>query len=448
MVRMDLTPLWFVFVVIVVCCMLPAGGDAGEHDSPMVTGPLSLSDCISLAMQNNPLVTKAHAQTQLARAGAVRSWSGLLPQVTASGSYSETSYADVIDGYEDIIYSTSGLSRYSTSLSIGQPLFDLTAWAEVARSHWEEWSSAEELAVVLASVALDVTEKYYSVLKSEGLVKVAEAAVRQSEENARRAQALHELGSVSRADMLVARVAHGERKLDLIQARVTADLALVDLATVIGCATPDGLEIVEDLSLVELEIPSLEGLIERALSRRQELNVARHTERAARAGRMSAIGQWLPSLSLTGSYGYRGSDFPQNDVWDEGENWSIGISASLGLFTGFSRWAAVQSATASMKIAQAERVRLELEIARQVRQAHAELKQMVETYSQTASNLEAAEESHRAARERYILGAAPILELMDAEVALTRARSVHVQARYNCMVAWAHLRRALGEPIN
>jgi outer membrane protein TolC len=59
--------------------------------------------------------------------------------------------------------------------------------------------------------------------------------------------------------------------------------------------------------------------------------------------------------------------------------------------------------------------------------------------------LELAKESYEAARERYNLGAAPILELIDAELSLVKAESMRIQSFYDYVLGVERLKTIVGK---
>jgi outer membrane protein TolC len=60
---------------------------------------------------------------------------------------------------------------------------------------------------------------------------------------------------------------------------------------------------------------------------------------------------------------------------------------------------------------------------------------------------EEAEEALRLAQARYAAGTGTQLDVLSAQTALTEARSIHVQALRDCVVAQARWERAVGLPV-
>ena len=62
-----------------------------------------------------------------------------------------------------------------------------------------------------------------------------------------------------------------------------------------------------------------------------------------------------------------------------------------------------------------------------------------------AANLESAQEDLRLADERYKIGAGTLLEVIDAQLALTQAQSTLVSAKYNYQIASTYLKYIMNE---
>ena len=66
----------------------------------------------------------------------------------------------------------------------------------------------------------------------------------------------------------------------------------------------------------------------------------------------------------------------------------------------------------------------------------------------TAGKLVAqAEENHRIAQGRYEGGVGPMIDVVDAQTALTAARTSYAQALFDAQVARARLDLAMGRPL-
>jgi outer membrane protein TolC len=126
---------------------------------------------------------------------------------------------------------------------------------------------------------------------------------------------------------------------------------------------------------------------------------------------------------------------------------TFGLAASIPIFTGGRRSAAVQTAAAERRRLQQERERIALEVAQGVESAYLNLRAAEQNIGTAQAALRAAQEDYRVARIRYESGRAVLVEVLDALAARTRAESNVVQALFAHNVARDQLLRAVGSDI-
>jgi len=125
----------------------------------------------------------------------------------------------------------------------------------------------------------------------------------------------------------------------------------------------------------------------------------------------------------------------------------IGASLNFTLFSGFHRKTAVSNARASVKYAQETLDQTERTVAFSVKQAYLGVDLAAETRNLADQIEVSAQEDFNLAQEKYNLGAATILDLLDAQVSLTRAQNDKVNAMFDYHVAVARLENAIGQGV-
>jgi outer membrane protein TolC len=126
------------------------------------------------------------------------------------------------------------------------------------------------------------------------------------------------------------------------------------------------------------------------------------------------------------------------------EGYSVGIVLTLPVFDGFQRENAVRTAKSRLdRAVQAEGLARQ-QIARDVNQAALILTAAEKSVEASEKGLEGAVEEARVIRERFESGRGIQLEVLDAQVALTRARFNAVNARAEYHGAQAMWLRAIG----
>jgi outer membrane protein TolC len=178
-------------------------------------------------------------------------------------------------------------------------------------------------------------------------------------------------------------------------------------------------------------------------TRGPEIEAVRAAERSASAALATARNAYLPALTIGATTGaYDAELFPSALKRSQ-----LAIGVTLPVWDGGQRELGIARARAQRNVASAERADLE--------RAAAEL--MTESYHgyETASaaielaqvGVAVATENYRVQRTRYREGATTILDLLEAQVALTEAEAALVQSRYAARLALARVEALLGRRV-
>jgi outer membrane protein TolC len=126
---------------------------------------------------------------------------------------------------------------------------------------------------------------------------------------------------------------------------------------------------------------------------------------------------------------------------------SLYLQVSIPVFQGFTRNRQIAEARAQEEDARFGRRAEELRIETAVTQAYDELTTAVQVVEIEGRNREVAAEQLELAQERYRLGAAPFLELLEAQSSMEEAERDFLNARYRFHGAIWALEAAVGERL-
>ena len=235
--------------------------------------------------------------------------------------------------------------------------------------------------------------------------------------------------------------------MPFIKAKNQVRLSLDELAEVLGIEVRDGNEMpplsVEGELVFEPVSIKLDAALDEAQKRRPILQSLENSLTASAAAIDYAKGDYLPSLSVKGSYDIQMSPF-SNRVSDELHGWTVGANASWNLFDGFATSGRVTEAKGAHHSQAIALGKQRLAVNVEVRRSYSTLIEAQELVVASKKVIEQAQESLRLASERLNAGASPQIEVLDSQVALTQAKTNEVQALYDYDVAQAALNRAIG----
>jgi outer membrane protein len=161
--------------------------------------------------------------------------------------------------------------------------------------------------------------------------------------------------------------------------------------------------------------------------------------RSETAIKMAKSGK-LPSVSLSASNGWNGSVLPGSGD----DDWSVGLSASWSIFDAGSTSAKVKQADASLDKAKEQLVQVKNSAALEVRQNYLSMQEAEKRIDTNKVAVGKAEEDLVIAREKYNAGVGTNLDVIDAQLALTQAKTNEIQALFDYNVNVAKIDKAIG----
>ncbi|MDD3643516.1 MAG: TolC family protein, partial [Candidatus Krumholzibacteria bacterium] len=332
---------------------------------------LSLRECIDIAVAGNPEMGAARQRLRKSESDVMSGYGGLLPDLTVDFYAGHRYYGPSSVQFDERgrPVRSEGFDYEDYTLRIGSNIVIWDGGGNYARLNQAKQSregARERFAYDSDMLTAAVIRSYYDLVRTRMLSVVAEESVEQARRNLERTEALLEVGSATRADVLKARVRHSNTRLDLIRARNRVELARTDLVALLNMPGED-VDIDTTLA-IETVRPDLDGEIEFALKNRSELQSLAHYRESARSGISAARSGWLPTVGA--SFGYYWSDRSMADnlnFFKEEYQWSVTGFLSLNLFDRFQTGASVKRARADLRIAEYELERYELEAMREVK---------------------------------------------------------------------------------
>jgi len=423
---------------------------AAAQGQPEPARSYTLQQCLDLAFRQSPDLDRAGGVLSISSAGLVSSVSAMLPRVTAGSSYSQSGRTAAIDpllGVSSSAPTREALSdQYGTSITVSQALVNLPSWGRIGQAAYSRRAAGAAYDQARAALSYNVKQAYYGLVKLQKALLVARAAVGQSEEQAKRARLMNQLGSLSRSDLLKIEVQLTQSRVNLLTAKTSLAAGRQALATIIGVSADvaaDTLLAVPDTSAA---VPPQDSLVERALTANPTYRSARDSYRAAALGSWSSWAGKLPSLSGSYSYGYGNNrQYRDWEEWKWHDSWSVSLSLSWNIFDGFGTEASIRQASAQKRIAEADLFTARQNVGGQVDQAYLALTAAREGLSLVGTLLQQAEEDYRLTSERYRLGSASSLDLLTSQVTYNQAQQTVTNAICDYYLAEAKLRQVMGQ---
>lgn len=298
-----------------------------------------------------------------------------------------------------------------------------------------------EVASQRAKLALDVTAAYFDAALTDRLFAIAESSLVQTESVLRQTRLARQVGNQSEFELLRAQVSRDNQMPQVIQTRTQRDLAYMQLKQLLNIpyAEPITLStpLADDQTLLKLTSTDLEPIQapDTSVDHRAPVREVGEALRAQQAQLTVAKSQWLPTVSLSSTYGrvaFPANGFPE---WSSFlNNWTVALGATFPLFTGGRIRGDRMVAEAGVREAQARLDQTRELAALDAQQAIAQLQQAQAALSASMGTSEQAARAYTIAEVRFREGISTQVELNDSRILLQQAAANRAQAVRNLQV--------------
>jgi outer membrane protein len=431
---------------------------AAEKPRPTLSGDVSLERAVSFALKNNAQIREALFEIQRTRGQYIEVLASALPLVTATGSYRQED--------KDLLEQTSrnigGASSFGASSSDFNRGGDKT-WRFAIEAKQVVYSGGKvksalkiaenttdigylSLRETVESVIAQVRKQFYATLLNRELIRVAEESITLLEEELKDQTNRFEAGTVPKFNVLRAEVELANAKPELIRARNNHLLALLDLAKTVGVNQPrtavPPFDAFGELRMMEHGW-NIESALATARKRRVMLKVQDRTVRNEAEQVEVARAGGRPRVDANAGYELRNSRIT-DDLSKEANGWYFGVQGTWNIFDSGATQGQVMQAQAKLGVARVRQQDAVQQVELEVQRSFARVREAKELIASQAKTVEQADEALRLSKERLSAGAGTQLDVLSARVALTRARTTELQARYDYNVALAEFDRATG----
>lgn len=410
----------------------------GAPGPPPVAGRmLTLDEAIALSLEGQPLIQARLREWEAARFRVDQAMAPLLPQLSGTWTAARSqnvSLSSIGPTKGDVL--TSWGTSTTARLSVSQLLFDFGknyATTEAARKGAD--IALEDVELQRQQLTQAVKESYTNLLYARRLGRVNQQALERAELNLRSARGFFEVGTRPKSDVTRAEVDVANARLDVIRAANAERLSRVALNTAMGIASDTPTQVVDNLAYEAVQLDR-SVLQTEALRQRPEYRQQKLRADASEADLKRRFLDFLPDITGGAFWGASTTQFA--------EIWEFNLNLTWSIFDGGNRIARYREARALLE-GQRARVRsLELDISREVEQAYLNVGEAQERIQAAQKAVESAQENFRLAQGRFDAGVGTILELTDAQLALTLAQNQEAQALADYRVALARVDRAVG----
>lgn len=407
---------------------------------------LDLEETIQRALLTNPSVKIAEYNRKAAKAdySAAKGARGI--SISLSHESGRGGYADnhiLRDAAGRILSNDKQIGNtHSNSITASLPIFtggELQGQIGQAKANYRSMLSAEEQAY--NEMKETATTGYFNMLNATNMKALRQESVDRLQAHLDNVIAQYNVGIVARADVLRSEVELANAQQNYITASNEYDVAEATLNNIIG--TPLGTTLLlKDRLQYEPYENDMAYCLAYSEQHRPELKQAEYAIDSAEAALVVARSGHMPKVyaNASNNWGGNGSDWPG----DDDENWSVGVTASMNVFDSGVTWSKIHAAQENLAKAKESQRQMKDNVELEVRTDYLNLREAEKRITTTQVAVASAEEDYHIAVVRYQAGVGTNIDVMDAQEALTQAKTNYYQALYNYNTSKAALNTSMG----
>ena len=398
---------------------------------------LTLADIVDLGLRNNPTTRLAWANAQAAASAYGAERGAWLPTVDAEVNAARLKTA-ASQGRTAVEQSV-----LTPSVTLSYLLFDFGGrGGRVAGARQRLLAASFAHNAAIQDVVLQIQVAYFQYLASRALLEAQRTTLEEAQLNLTVAEERRRVGLATIADVLQARTAASQARLDLqaVEGNLQTSRGALALSLGIPANLPYDVDSAGTMVKVAAVADSVDAIIASALAGRPDLAAARADAEAARAGIGEARSALRPSLQLGATAGRTYATTIPNGA----SSYTLSLGLAIPLFNGFARQYDLRAAEYAAEAAGARRESLRQQVIFQVFSAYYALQTATRRVATADDLVASATQSNEVARGRYRSGVGSVLDLLAAQSALASARAQQVDARLAWSVSLAQLAHDAG----
>ncbi|MBK6680037.1 MAG: TolC family protein [Ignavibacteriales bacterium] len=412
---------------------------------------VDLNKAISIAIENNYDLKTGRLNKDIAYEKVEETWgTAVYPELKGSVNYRRALKKGVF---------TIDAPGFSGTFPIGTDN-TLTATLSLSQNIFAGGifigAQAAEIYAKIADHIVDATElelkyqvkaAYFGVMVTKEVLEVASANLSQAEDNLKNTQIKYDAGLVPEYDLVRAKVAVQTAKPELEQAKNSNQITRDVLRNIMGLSYNVEVEVSDSLNYKDLTIDEFELVVEKMFRFNP---VVKQLEQTINL-REKAVGvyqsEFLPSLRAYGAWNVESQENDERSIgsWRFNNSINLGLELSVPIFNGWSSKSRVTQAELEVKIARENLKKTKEGLATQLRETTLKIanqKEKLKAYTEAVSQAELA---HSLANIRYTAGVGTQLEVIDAQVGVTRAKYNYLNGVYEYYLLIANLEKLSGK---
>ena len=455
--------------------------DASSSETPVI---ITLEQALEIALSENVSVKVADMEIKRAEYAKKGSYASLFPQIDASGAYQRTIKKQVMymdfdmsslmgggtgaegteipDGVEIPETGTESTesssdngggiemgrwNTWSAGVSASMPLVNAQLWKSLKISGMDVELAVEKARASRLDMVTQVKNAYFSTLLAKEAFEVYKQVYENAVQNLEETQKKYDMQKASEMDLLRAKTTVANAVPNVYNAEGSVILALWQLKAVLGVDLDMNLDVagaLEDWSQHMLyDLHQHDGASLDMNTTMKQLAI--QAEMLAETVKLQKYAN-IPSLAVAFSFTYSAMT---NDFNFKEYRWTpysyVGLSLNIPIFAGGKRYQQIRQAKNQYEQVQLQTVNTERQLKIAIRQCLNTMETSMKSYYAAKEAVVSAQKGYDIVEKSYQVGRSTLIEVNDAQLALTQSQLAASQAIYNFLSAKSQLEQTLGQ---
>jgi outer membrane protein len=412
---------------------------------------LSKEEAVALALEHNFGILVANNNLKIAENNQDILNSGFLPSLTgnAGGSYDLNDQEATFQNGEVRAIDGAETTRYNASLNLNYTLFDgMGRWYDYKRLKEQYNLSELETRETIETTILQLFTVYFEAARLVENIQVLEETFLNTGNRLQRAEYGFEFGQNNKLDVLNAEVDLVNDSINLMNERQTYRNTKRDLNLLLNRELQMGFEV--DTVIGFIDPLRLESFLDAGIANNVRILQAEQNIKINGYALKSNKSIFLPTVGLTGTYGWNQGNFPVTNFLASSvsKGFGAGVNLTWNLFDGGVGITQIKNAKLLLENQETLQEQITLEVRRDIENAKDNFMNRLQIFNLQQQNVLTAKNNYDRSNEQYRLGQITSVELRQAQINLLNAQTNKNFAKYDAKLAELQLLQLTGQLLN
>ena len=409
---------------------------------------ISREECLDIALSQSPTIRIADQEVKRVNYAKKETIGNLLPQIGFSLSYQRSIELQTIRmnmGGESQKLKMGSDNTWNTGFTLSLPIIAPTLWKAISISNTQIEQNLEAARSSRLELVNQVNQAYYALMLAISSKDVIQQNYDIAKYNAEVYRKMYEQGTASEYDVLRSEVQVKNVEPSLLDADIAVKQCQLQLNVLMGI--DDALNLYPSIKMEDMQKDMYGYLLEqKSIADNSSLRSLELSQKLAKQNVALKKLDWLPTLGGSFNINWLSlSNGPMFKDVDFSPYSTVGVSLSLPIFSGGTKWYALKQAQVQANELELQKENLINSLNMQVDLALDNINKQVKQIDSSKEGVVQAKKAHEIMQKSFQIGAASYLELRDAELADTSAQLAYYQSIYNYLISTSQLDLLLGK---